>query len=285
MTGQPELGLKWGFSTLGCPERSLEDVCVLGRTFNAAHLELRSLCDEVDLPGLSQAKHWTPVYARSLAQRTGTKFSVAGSSFKLVGHQSDERKTLADYCEWADSWGIPFVRIFGGGTWGQSLSDQDYDQACEFIGWWGAERASHDWAVELLVETHDAFSATRPCLELLKRLDKPIGLIWDSHHTWRLGGESPAETWATLGPWIQHVHIKDSLNKPSARHPYTYVLPGQGQMPIDATLKLLTEKKFNGVVSLEWERLWHPYLPPIEEAFRHLQKKFVVAAGFLGDFC
>jgi sugar phosphate isomerase/epimerase len=123
----------------------------------------------------------------------------------------------------------------------------------------------------MLLETHDAFSASAPCAELMRRLDAPLEVIWDSHHTWRLGGESPADSWACLSPWARHVHVKDSIDKPSARHPFTYVLPGDGQAPLAEIVGLLRAQQFAGVVSLEWEKLWHPYLPPLRAALIQLQ--------------
>ena len=122
-----------------------------------------------------------------------------------------------------------------------------------------------------MLETHDAFSASGPCCELRARLREPIGIIWDSHHTWRLGGESPHESWSQLSQWIRHVHVKDSITKPSARHPYTYVLPGDGEMPLSQVVEVLGEHHFTGTIALEWERLWHPNLPPLREALTRLQ--------------
>ena len=123
--------------------------------------------------------------------------------------------------------GAPYVRVFGGGTWGQGLADADFAQAAETVRWWRKERAARGWRTDMLLETHDAFSAAAPCAELMRRLDVPVGVIWDSHHTWRLGGESPSESWSCLSAWVRHVHLKDSVDKPSARHPFTYVLPGR----------------------------------------------------------
>ena len=36
-------------------------------------------------------------------------------------------------------------------------------------------------------------------------------------------------------------------------------------------VELLNEHQFAGTVSLEWERLWHPYLPPLREALIRLE--------------
>jgi sugar phosphate isomerase/epimerase len=62
--------------------------------------------------------------------------------------------------------------------------------------------------------------------------------------------------------------VKDSINRPSARHPYTYVLPGDGEMPATELFDVLAQGGFNGAVSLEWEKLWHPYLPSLREALQ-----------------
>ena len=131
---------------------------------------------------------------------------------------------------------------------------------------WRQEKKRQGWRADLLVETHDSFSASGPCLRLLELLDERVNFIWDSHHTWCLGGESPAETWRLLAPYIRHVHIKDSIAVPSARHPFTYVVPGQGKMPVLSVFELLSRDGFLGTVSLEWEKMWHPYLPPLADA-------------------
>ena len=42
-------------------------------------------------------------------------------------------------------------------------------------------------------------------------------------------------------------------------------------MPLGQIVELLNEHQFAGTVSLEWERLWHPYLPPLREALTQLE--------------
>jgi len=143
---------------------------------------------------------------------------------------------------------------------GQALTEADYDQAAGSVAWWQQEQRQRGWRVELLLETHDAFSASGPCCELLARLREPVGIIWDTHHTWRLGGESPSESWSHLSKWIRHVHVKDSItNPPHGIHIHMFCR---------AMAKCLWAKSSSywasiicRVVSLEWERLWHP-LPP-----------------------
>jgi sugar phosphate isomerase/epimerase len=264
-------GLSWGVSTLGCAEFSLPEICGLLREFDLHELEIRAVDGRMDLPQWAADKGWSPPRATGLLARHQLHFRVAGSSFKLVGNDETSRDEMVRFCQWANSWGATYIRAFGGGTWGKPLTDTDYNQAAHTVAWWYRERQRHGWRTELLLETHDGFSASSPCRNLMARLTEPIGIIWDSHHTWRLGGESPRESWAQLSPWIRHVHVKDSIAKPSARHPFTYVLPGDGEMPLEQVVEVLGEHHFKGTISLEWERLWHPYLPPLREALTRLQ--------------
>ena len=263
--------LRWGFSTLGCPELSLPQICELLGEFGLRDLEMRAVDGRLDLPQWAVDAGWLPNRATALLAKHDIQFHVAGSSFKLVDNDENSRAELQSFCDWADSWGARYVRVFGGGAWGQALTDADYDRAARAVTWWQREKKRHGWQVDLLLETHDGFAASGPCHALLGRLREPIGIIWDSHHTWRLGGESPRESWSQLSQWIRHVHVKDSTAKPSARHPYTYVLPGDGEAPLGEIVEILRRHHFPGMVSLEWERLWHPYLPPLAEALTRLQ--------------
>ena len=75
-------------------------------------------------------------------------------------------------------------------------------------------------------------------------------------------------TWRGLRDHIVHLHVKDSTGVPSARHPFTYVLPGDGEFPMAGLLAALREDGYTGPLSLEWEKMWHPYLPSLDEALR-----------------
>jgi sugar phosphate isomerase/epimerase len=271
MIARPEDGqLQWCFSTLGCADLSLREICDLAWDFQVPGVELRAIGGRLDLPQYTVEAGLSPAVIGEICRSRHTRLIVAGSSCKLTSASENDRKELIAFCAWADALKIPFVRVFGGGAWGERLTDSDFANAVQFIHWWRGEKRARQWQVEMLMETHDAFSASAPCLSLNERLDQPLNVIWDSHHTWRLGGESPAYTWDRLGPLVRHVHVKDSVDKPSARHPFTYVLPGEGQMPIAEVLALLRAQRFNGFVSLEWERLWHPYLPPLRDALNHI---------------
>ena len=254
------------FSTLGCVELNFPQILGLAAEFGIPAIELRGFSGRMDMPQLCAELGLTPARVDELCRMHHTRLALAGSSVKLSTATPTDLAELIQFSAWADSLRIPYVRVFGGGTWGQPLHDADYAQAAQFVEAWRREQTARRWRVELLLETHDAFSTSAPCLELNRRLAEPLNLIWDSHHTWRLGGDPVQSTWRQIGGLVRHVHVKDSIDRPSARHPYTYVLPGEGQMPWNELILLLEREGFAGCISLEWERFWHPYLPPLREA-------------------
>jgi len=264
--------LRRGFSTLGCPDLSLEEVLEWGRRFSIDAVELRSLAGTTDLPAHFAGQYGSPeALAEHLARRrTAVKVGGApdprivalGTSFRLVGAGPGDRDALLAQALWADGLGVPWLRIFDGGRDADAV---ELAEAAASLAWWREERRSRGWTVDLRVETHDSLLDSVRLARAAERLPG-LGILWDAHHTWRKGGEDPLVTWAAIGPRVVHVHVKDSIAVPSGRHPFTYVLPGRGDFPIGPLSETLQRAAFAGVVSLEWERLWHPYLPPLEDA-------------------
>src|SRR5437016_2456067 len=109
--------MHWSFSSLGCPELSLPDVCALAADFQIPALELRSLCNRTDLPACTAEPGFDPAKAATLLRRHSLQIVVAASSFKLVGNDETSRADFLRFCDWADSWNVPYVRVFGGGSW------------------------------------------------------------------------------------------------------------------------------------------------------------------------
>ena len=116
-----------------------------------------------------------------------------------------------------------------------------------------------------MVETHDSL-VNEAANRRFAVAGPGCAVLWDSHHTWLRGGEDPLVTWSAIRDLVVHVHVKDSIDMPSAKHSWTYVLPGAGHFPIAPLLAALGADAFAGPVSLEWERWWHPYLPTLEVA-------------------
>ncbi len=58
MTDQPERrALRWGFSTLGCPELTLPEVCRMAAEFRIRDIEVRALDKRTDFPSTCAKKN------------------------------------------------------------------------------------------------------------------------------------------------------------------------------------------------------------------------------------
>ena len=115
-----------------------------------------------------------------------------------------------------------------------------------------------------MVETHDTL-LTSAAIGRFLRAVPGAAILWDSHHTWRRGGEDPGATWRAIGRHVVHIHVKDSVEGPDPAHPARYVLPGTGGFPM-AALRAALAGRYSGHLCLEWEKQWHPGLPPLDEA-------------------
>jgi sugar phosphate isomerase/epimerase len=163
---------------------------------------------------------------------------------------------------------VRWLRVFDGG---KTADAAELMHAVGTLRWWQALRREQGWKVDLMVETHDTLITT-PAIQRFCAAAPGARLLWDTHHTWKKGGEDPLVTWRALHANVVHIHVKDCVDAPSANHPFTYVLPGTGEFPIAPLLQAL-RTEFRGCVCLEWEKLWHSYLPDLDVAFRAASAK------------
>lgn len=275
------------FSTLGCPDLSLDAALALAHHHRLDAIELRALGGSVDLPAYFAANFGTPAAlaahvrerapgVRVIALDTSLQLATGGTAgIGPMGHmgplgpmkgapeQDRQREAFLAFVPWAEALGVRWLRVFDGK--GTAPPEAAIAEAAGTVCWWREQRAAHGWQTDIVVETHDTLFTPAAIARFLA-LAPGSAILWDAHHTWRKAGEDPVATWRAIRPHVAHVHVKDSIPVPSARHPFTYTLPGDGGFPIAPLLAALRADDFSGGVSLEWEKLWHPYLPPLDEA-------------------
>ena len=251
-------------SSLGCPECSLGETLALAARHDLGGVELRTLGGTVELAGYLAAEFGSPeALAEKLrAESPGVRVVAFNTSMRLVGWSGAEREQLLAIVPWAEALGVRWLRVFDGG---KTADEGELARAAETMRWWRAERAERGWSVDWMIETHDSLFTAAAVGRLLAVVPE-AAILWDSHHTWKKGREDPLATWRAIRASVVHVHVKDSVSAPSERHPWTYVLPGAGEFPMAPLVAELQAAKFAGPVSLEWERMWHPYLPPLDAA-------------------
>jgi sugar phosphate isomerase/epimerase len=236
------------FSTLGCPEWDVETIVAEAARSGYTGIEWRGYRSVLDLPEAEPFLGDNRSRTRRALEEAGLVSCALGSS-GVVGKGNVEH--VVGYCALASDLGCPYVRIFGG-------QPESFSQAVRTA----REMAdiAKDHGVALVLETHDDFSTGAHVGRLLSEADHPaLFALWDLHHPYRQG-ESPEETLAALGPWLRHVHVKDGTVEKG------YTLLGEGDVPIEQMLGLLDTFGYDGYLSVEWERRWHPELPAPEVA-------------------
>jgi len=249
------------FSTLGCPDLSLEGALSLAARHDIEAVELRTLEGTSDIPALF-ARSGREAVLSTLSQNRGVEVLALCTSFRLVRPSEADRASLLEFVPWAEALGIPRLRVFDGG---QASDDRTIHLAAETFLWWRQLRRERRWNVDLMVETHDGLlthdAVNRFCTEAAG-----AAVLWDAHNTWRGTGVDPIAMWPRIAEHVVHIHVKDSVGRPSGRFPYTYVLPGDGEFPMRQLADALRRDGYTRAVSLEWERQWHPELQPLEVA-------------------
>lgn len=251
------------FSSLGCPELSLDATLALAARHDVPLVELRALDGTVDLPAYFTAQFGSPERLAARLRGSPVRIAAFNASLRLVGTTEAEREQLVALGPWAEAAGVRWLRVFDGGKWADTA---EFIEAAETVRWWRALRRARGWTTDIMVETHDSLFTAEAIGRFVEAVVPEVAVLWDAHHTWRKGREDPVTTWQAIRAHVVHVHVKDSIDVPSARHPFTYVLPGDGGFPVAPLLAALRADAFAGPVSLEWERMWHPYLPPLDEA-------------------
>jgi sugar phosphate isomerase/epimerase len=147
-------------------------------------------------------------------------------------------------------WGAPAVRVFGG-------ESPDLDDIARRLE--SALDRAEELEVTIALETHDSFASAVFVGQLLRRVASPsFAAIWDVHHPHRVG-ESPADVLGALGTRIHLVHVKDARSE-------ELVALGEGDVPVRESLAALRAAGYDGWLTVEWEKRWHPELAEPELA-------------------
>lgn len=246
-----------GFSTLGCPGEPLDHVLELAKGNNFTGLELRTADDEFTHVGLTAAERRE---LRTRIEDAGLEILAVNS---YIGLCAVEEQPLEAHLELAADLGARGVRVFPGDDPDRTDSPStDSPSPGEIRALDRVTSAPKE--SRILLETHDSHSAAHKMSRLCRLLDAEapghgVKVIWDSAHTWS-HGETPAEAFELLKPWIDFIQIKDE----DSSKDYKPVPIGTGDYPIADLLATLQGTDY--WLSLEWELKWHPHLPPLAEA-------------------
>jgi len=261
--------MKISCTTLACPDWSLETILTKLSEYGY---------DGVDFRGVgAEMKLWTLEAFSTDAESTARQIADAGldvtglSSGAVLFHPDpavieagiEEVRQYASLCR---MFAAPMIRVFGGGRHGAGW-DAAIPTAADTLRRM-AGIAGED--VIIAVETHDDFVDTARLAEVFRQVDAPnVGVLWDLHHPYRMVGESPRQSYDNIGARTVATHLKDSRLTGKDEHDHEYVLAGEGDVPLAEMVDLLKAGGYDGCITLEWEKKWHPELAEPDVALPH----------------
>ena len=258
--------MKLAFSTLGCPDWDVERVVRTAAALGYDAVEVRGFSGRMEIAEMPELGTTLP-RTRALFGDAGVEVCCLSVGVTLSAKVRPARRVQMERAhraiEAAAALGAPYVRVFGGRIpEGESRPDcaDDVAQALTALG-----GMAHRSGVTVLLETHDDFCLGRQAADIMHRSAGPgVGVLWDILHPFRCG-EPPADTVNFLGSDIRHVHIKDAVDVSASG--FRPVLLGEGVVPVRESVRLLRQMGYAGVLSLEWEKAWHPEIPDADVAF------------------
>jgi sugar phosphate isomerase/epimerase len=274
------------FSTLGCPNWSWKTILDTADKLGYAALELRGIAGEMDLPKVPEFSSSRIAETKRDLAALGIYVSDLGASSRM--HEKDPKVREAQFDEGrrfidlAQALGVKYVRMFGD----QIPEGEPKDEVMKRVvdGFRTMASYAKPSGVTVLIESHGDFTKSPDIEHILTAVNvENFQLLWDAHHSFVAGKEQPADTFAKIGKWARHTHLKDSVpatgGKPGDRR---YVLIGTGEVPVKEQVKVMAAAGYKGLYCFEWEKKWHPTIEEPEVAFPDYAKKmkeYLTAAG------
>jgi sugar phosphate isomerase/epimerase len=270
------------FSTLGCPNWTWNTILENADRYGYAALELRGIAGEMDLPKVPEFVGARLAEAKRDLAAAGLVVAGLGASARM--HEKDPVVRAAQFDEGrrfidlAQAMGVKYVRMFGDKFPEGEPRDEVMKRVIE--GFRAMAAYGKSAGVTVLIESHGDFTRSVDLESILISVASPqFALLWDAHHSFVAAKEQPADTFARIGTWTRHTHLKDSKPGGADRR---YVLVGTGDVPVKEQGRVLAASGYKGLYCFEWEKKWHPEIEEPEVAFPHYAKtmaEYLSAAG------
>ncbi len=257
--------MKLAFSTLACPDWDWRTAIARCAAYGYDGIEWR-LVDGQTVPSDFPLEVGAEI--RQAVQAANLETCALDSGVRLAQAPGEERdQQIRDgraLLRVAKAMGAPMLRLFPG-TYPEAVSDE------QALTWMLETLAplipeAQAAGVKLTLEVHDSFTWDRKrkrgttssmmAARVSAAAHAPeVGILWDLGNPY-LEGDSAAESWAQVSGQVNFVHAKDMRRKASGE--WEYVLPGEGVIPLADVFRWLHGSGYDGWVSVEWEKKWHP---------------------------
>ncbi len=177
--------------------------------------------------------------------------------------------------------GAKYIRIYGG-TFLKGDSGFDEKRVILVQSMQSLADEAAPFGINLVLENHFNTMVTGPQIsyDIVKQINRQnVGILYDQANIGFLSGEDYRQCISIQKDKIYYVHVKDFVfkgeNKEFVGGSVTHVkeedravvtkIVGEGIVPWDEILPALKEIGYDGYLSLEYERRWHPMDIPIAD--------------------
>ena len=166
------------------------------------------------------------------------------------------------HCELAAKHGAPLTRVFPDKIQTGVTRNETRDNIAACLG--EIAQSCPD-GVRVCLETHGDFARGQAAAEIIRLAGHPkVALIWDVANS-LAAGDSIEESAQEVGPYLAHVHLRDARPVKDHEH-WLPVLAGHGAVSFTAAVNALRGLGYDGYISFEWEKYWHPEIEEPEVA-------------------
>lgn len=256
--------MKLAFTTLACPNWTWEKILDEAQRLGYDGIEIRGIENEMFAPR-------TRPFLQENIEKTKEELKTRNLEICCLDTSCmlhDELKhveTIEEgkaYIDLASKLNAPFIRVFGNNIPDPSKRTETIDFVARALNELGLYAENKN--VIVLIETHGDFSASADLAPVMEKVtSKAVGVLWDVNHPFKAFEEPLTVTFERLAKYIKHTHYKDSKG-PGARAPLCLV--GEGDLPVAESIAILHESGYEGYVSFEWEKKWHPTIEEPEVA-------------------
>lgn len=254
--------IKLAFSTVACPEWTLEDAARRAQEMGYQGVELRTLGPAggaiASDPALTEPSKTAGIFKAFGVEPVCLSTSIA------FNHRdgSEGRAALKDArraIDLAGGIGCAYVRFFGyevkPGDNRQSAMRRIAERVSTLLDY------AADRGVQVLLENAGSFNKAKEWWWLFNLVEHPmLGLCWNVANA-AAAGEPSSVSVPTLNHRIRLAKVKDTVVGEGSG----FVPLGEGTVGIDHFIRRLLGIGFDGYVTVEHDRAWLPSLAPAEE--------------------
>lgn len=261
-----KLKMKLAFSTLGCPQWELDRIAQAAVAFGYEGIELRAVGGDLNLLGRPEFQPRAVAATRQRLSERNLSVCCVDTSCTFDSREAAERSRQVEvavkHCHLAAALGATLVRIFPDKIQAGASREETRDNIAACLR--EVARLSPR-EVRVGLETHGDFARGSAAAEIVRLADHPnVALIWDVANS-MAAGDSIAEAAREVAPYLAHVHLRDARPVEGREH-WLPVLAGHGAVSFAAAIEELQKLDYEGFISFEWEKYWHPEIEEPEIA-------------------